>query len=316
MLFGRDAWERVRGRIQEAGLAVQPLLLEPDGSLADGDFQAAWFSPELFALKQDEAFLAAVLGCPTVRWMQSGRSGFDHPAFAQLARRGVRLSRSTAPAPAIAEYVIASVFDRFQRGPERRLAQQAQEWRPLPFKEIAGSRWLCVGFGEIGREVGRRARALGAHVTGVRRSGGDSDCADLVVTPDRMGGALAAADVVVLSVPLTPDNDGSYGRDFFAGFRAGALFVNVGRGQLLDEPALRAALDSGRVGHCVLDVTRVEPLPRGEWQWTHPQVTLTAHTSGIGSGLIGRTDALLIENLGRYLSGGPLLHELNPENFA
>ena len=150
MLFGRDAWERVRGRIQEAGLAVQPLLLEPDGSLADGDFQAAWFSPELFALKQDEAFLAAVLGCPTVRWMQSGRSGFDHPAFAQLARRGVRLSRSTAPAPAIAEYVIASVFDRFQRGPERRLAQQAQEWRPLPFKEIAGSRWLCIGFGEIG----------------------------------------------------------------------------------------------------------------------------------------------------------------------
>ena len=323
MLFGEDWWARVSARL--AHLPIEPVLLMRDGSLTSdvraidpplAGFTAAWFSPELFAIEQDEAFLRLVLDTPTLRWMQSGRVGFDHAAFAALAAKGVRIAISKGPVPAIAEYVIAAVLDHFQRGPERRAAQVAQRWERMLFREVAGSRWVFVGFGEIGRETARRARALGADVTGVRRSGGTDTDVDRIVHPDAMTEALAAADVVILSVPLTAGNDGAYGADFFAHFAAQALFVNVGRGQLLDEAALRAALDAGRIAHAVLDVTRVEPLPAGEWQWTHPRVTLTAHTSGIGSGLIERTDALLVRNLEHYLADEPLLHELDPAVFG
>lgn len=324
MLFGVDGWARVEARVRAVCPGIDPYLYGHDGVVMhDGEPLAAgaqlpdtaWFGPELFARGQDEDFLALMVAHPGLVWMQSGRAGFDHPAFRKLHEKGVRLSMSKAPAAAIGEYVLAAVFDHFQRGPERRAAQAEGRWQQLPFREVAGSRWLLVGFGEIGREVAVRARAMGAHVTGVRRSGGADAVADAMVTPDAMGEALAAADVVVLSVPLTAANDGAYGAAFLAGMKPGALFINVGRGQLLDEDALRAALDGGRPGHAVLDVTRVEPLPAGEWHWTHPRVTLTAHTSALGSGLMGRTYDLLVENIRRYVRDEPLLHELSERDF-
>ncbi|WP_439533791.1 NAD(P)-dependent oxidoreductase [Polymorphobacter sp.] len=325
MLVSADGWERVRGALDAAGLAVDPYILEHDDRVTHHGEPlppgaplppTSWFGPELFPRGQDEAFLALMLGNPNLQWMQSGRAGFDHPAFRKLFDKGVRLSMSKAPAAAIGEYVLAAVLDHFQRGPERRAAQVAERWQAFPFREVAGSRWLLVGYGEIGREVAVRARALGAHITGVRRSGGSDADTDAMVTPDTMAEALAEADVVVLSVPLTATNDGSFGAPFFAGMKKDALFINVGRGQLLDEPALAAALDSSTPGHAVLDVTRIEPLPAGAWQWRHPRVTLTAHTSAIGSGLIARTDALLVENVRRYVGGAPLLHELSARDFA
>lgn len=325
LLVPRDGWERLGARIGATGVPVEPVIFEPDGRYTieghavprdEAGFTAAWFSLDTFIRKQDELFLAEMIAAPSLQWMQSARAGYDHPAFATLSAKGVRLSMSKGPAPAIGEYVIAAALDHFQRGPERRAAQAAARWLPLPFREIAGTRWLCVGYGEIGREVARRARGLGAHVTGVRRSGGSDADADVIVAPDAMDPAMADADVVVLSVPLTGDNDGAYGAAFFAGFRPGALFINVGRGQLLDEDALKDALDRGTIGHAVLDVTRVEPLPAEGWQWQHPRLTLTAHTSGIGSGLLERTDRVLLENLQRYVGGDGLLHEVDPGAFA
>ncbi len=324
MLLGVDGWARVETRVREICPGIDPYLYGHDGVVthqgvplaADAPLpDTAWFGPELFARGQDEDFLALMVAHPGLVWMQSGRAGFDHPAFRTLHEKGVRLSMSKAPAAAIGEYVLAAVFDRFQRGPERRAAQAERRWQQLPFREVAGSRWLLVGFGEIGREVAVRARAMGAHVTGVRRSGGTDPAADAMVTPEAMAAALADADVVVLSVPLTAGNDGAYGRAFFAGMKPGALFINVGRGQLLDEDALRAALDAGQPGHAVLDVTRVEPLPADAWHWTHPGVTLTAHTSALGSGLMARTYDLLVENIRRYVRDEPLLHELSERDF-
>lgn len=325
MIVSADGWARVRGELASAGIAVDPHVFEHDGTVTrDGQPlpagaalpATAWFGPELYARGQDDAFLALMLGNAGLRWMQSGRAGFDHPAFRQLFDKGVRLSMSKAMAASIGEYVIAAALDHFQRGPERRSAQAAGVWQAYPFREVAGSRWLLVGYGEIGSEAALRARALGARVTGVRRSGGEDADVDAMVTPATMAAALAEADVVVLSVPLTGGNDGAYGAAFFAGMKPGALFINVGRGQVIDEAALEAGLDLGTPGHAVLDVTRTEPLPAEGWQWRHPRVTLTAHTSALGSGLLTRTDALLVENVGRYIAGAPLLHELSAKDFA
>ncbi|WP_156680992.1 NAD(P)-dependent oxidoreductase [Sphingomonas profundi] len=321
ILIAETGFARVAPRLAEAGITVDPVFfvdrervsyrraLMPATQAAP---TGAWFSLDLFVQKQEEAFLDTVCATPSLRFMQSGRAGYDDPAFVTLARNGVELAMSKGPAPAIAEYVLSHVLDRFQRGPERRAAQAAGEWRQMMFREVQGSTWLLVGFGAIGREIAVRARALGVTIVGVRRSGGSDADADRIVTPETIGPELAAADVVVLSVPLTAESTRAYGATFFAGAKPGALFLNVGRGPLIDDDALKAALDSGHLSHAVLDVTQVEPLPPGEWQWRHPRVTLTAHTSGVGSGLLKRTDDIFVENLRRYRDGAPLLHRIDP----
>lgn len=325
LLIGRHALSRVSDRFGNEGIAIDPVILEDDGTLIwNGQPTTidvalptiAWHSPELYALGLYGSFLKLVEHCSSIRWMQSGRAGYDEPQFAALARNGVRITMSKGPAIAMAEYTMATILDHFQRGPERRAAQQAEQWTTLPFREVAGSKWLFIGFGAIAKEAARRARAFGAHVTGVRQSGRPDPDADRIVPPGTMATPLAEADVIVLTVPLTPETADSFGVDFFAGTRRGAVFVNIGRGQLVDEDALHSALDSGHLAHAILDVTRIEPLPAGAWQWHHPSVTLTAHTSALGSGLMDRTDDVLIENMRRYCAGSALLYEIAPDLFA
>src|SRR5580704_11679889 len=106
--------------------------------------------------------MIALLNAPALQWVQSAAAGFDHPIFAQLVNKGVRLSTSHGQAVGIADYVLAGVLDHFQRAPERRAAQAERVWRRLPFREVADSVWLIVGFGAIGQAVALRARAFGA----------------------------------------------------------------------------------------------------------------------------------------------------------
>lgn len=315
VLVLEEAWAGVSDAIAAAGHRLDPVLMDLEGRLHhDGrevDVESAaaeigWFSPELFFRKLDVHYLDAMRASRTLKWLQVGRAGIDDPVFPELLGRGVKLSVSNAPAVAISEYVIWAVLDLFQGGDHRRAAQAEGQWRPAPFREIGGTKWVSLGFGSIGREVSRRARAMGAQVTGVRRSGGTDPDADAIVTPDSAAAALGDADVVVVSLPLTSETADALNADFFAGLKEGAVFVNVGRGGLVDEHALRGALDGGRISAALLDVTRVEPLPADSWLWRHPKVKVTAHTSGIGSGLLGRTRSIFVRNIGHYLRGEPL----------
>jgi phosphoglycerate dehydrogenase-like enzyme len=308
-------------RLGEA-FSVRPglefLLMGPDGrvtlhgaevSLDDARPQVGWINADLFGAAPIREYVTALLKSPDLKWVQSGAAGFDLPVFGRIVAKGARLTTSHAQAVGMSEYVLAGVLDHFQRGPERRAAQARHEWARLPFRELAGSAWLIIGFGAIGQAVAVKARAFGAQVTGVRRSAGAHPDADAMIAPADVREWLPKADVVVLSLPLSARTAGMVDAGFLAAMKPGSVLVNVGRGGLVDEAALLAALDAGKPEHALLDVFHEEPLPPESRFWDHPRVALTGHASAIGSGLTARGDSLFLDNLDRYLAGQPLRNE-------
>jgi phosphoglycerate dehydrogenase-like enzyme len=148
----------------------------------------------------------------------------------------------------------------------------------------------------------------------VRRNPAADPAADRIAAPGDLPSLLPEADVVVLACPLTAETRHMANRGFFAAMKSGSILVNVGRGGLVDEPALQAALDNGVPEHAVLDVFETEPLPRESPFWAHPRVTLTPHSSGMSAGNAPRNDALFLDNLQRFVSGQPLLNAADPKD--
>jgi phosphoglycerate dehydrogenase-like enzyme len=324
LLIYAPSYRRLEAPIAGLGPAVDLVLMDEAGglthdgrpvSIEDAAVEAAWANNEVWLGPVAREFSVAILKSPTLKWLQSGAAGFDHPIFAQLVERGVRLATSHGQAVGMADYVLWGVLDHVQRGPERRAAQAAGDWRrSLRFRELAGSEWLVIGFGAIGQGVGARARAFGARVIGVRRNQAPDPAADVIAAQADIPALLPRADVVVLSVPLTPETRHLVDAAFLDAMKPRSVLVNVGRGGLVDEPALLAALDKGVPEQAILDVFETEPLPKESPFWAHPRVTLTPHLSGVTEGQAARNDDLFLENLRRYLAGEPLLSEADPKD--
>jgi phosphoglycerate dehydrogenase-like enzyme len=322
LLIYEPSYRRLRAAIDGLGRKVEPVLVDDTGALTlggqattieDAAIEAAWANNEVWLGPVARDFSVMLLKSPGLKWLQSGAAGFDHPIFGQLVERGVRLATSHGQAVGIADYVLWGVLDHLQRGPERRAAQGAADWkRGLRFRELAGSEWLVVGFGAIGQGVGQRARAFGARVVGIRRNPDPHPAADVIAAQADIPALLPRADVVVLSAPLTAETRHLVNAEFLAAMKPRSVLVNVGRGGLVDEPALLAALDAGLPEHAILDVFDTEPLPGDSPFWTHPRVTVTSHLSGATEGQAARNDAVFLENLGRYLAGQPLISEIAP----
>ncbi|HVI31935.1 D-2-hydroxyacid dehydrogenase [Phenylobacterium sp.] len=320
LLIYEPSYRRLAGSISSE---VEPVLMSDAGELTlagravtveDAGVEAGWMNADLWAGGPGREYAVALLKSPKLRWVQSGAAGFDNPVFGKLIEKGVTLTTSHGQAVGMAEYVLWGVLDHFQRGAERRASQANRAWNRLAFREITGSHWLVIGFGAIGQGVAQRARAFGARVTGVRRSQAPHPDADAIAALSDLPRLLPQADVVVLSIPLTAESRHLVDARFLSAMKDGSVLVNVGRGGLVDEPALLAVLDAGKPEHALLDVFETEPLPPENPFWDHPRVMLTPHASGITSGQGTRNDALFLENLGRFVRGGPLLNAADPRD--
>jgi phosphoglycerate dehydrogenase-like enzyme len=321
-LVSSTAWKEFSDLLTAGTSGVSWWLMDPDGTVhpAPGTAapavatapapEVAWISNDVFRDSTLQPMTDVLLSSPIPSWVQSGAAGTDTPLLEGLIGQGTRLTTSHVTAIPIAEYVLLSVLNLYME-PERWAASaRCHQWAHRNFREVSGTTWLIVGLGGIGTEVAVRATAFGARVIGVRRSPAGDEPVDEVITPDRLAGAVPDADVIVLCAPGSADTRHLFGESMLAVVRPGAILVNVARGSLVDEDALIRSLDSGRLGHAVLDVFATEPLPADSPLWDHPGVTVTPHSSGGGLGRYRRSAEVFAANLARYLRGDPLLHEV------
>ena len=320
----RAPFDRISGRLAAMAPDLEVVVLEPDGSLTlnGRPFDTASLAPDIWWLTLDafgaqtKDYFGRLAASPYARWVQTVFAGVENPMFKPLAREGLLVTNSSAQAPAIAEYVTIHALNRLHPIAEQAEHQAAHAWKRVNFREVGQTRWLIIGFGNIGREIATRAKAFGAHVEAVRRSNSAEGLADAVSTIADLPQRLPEADVVVLACALNDETRDLADAKFFAAMKPGSILINIGRGGLVDEDALRAALDADKPAHAVLDVFKTEPLPTDSWFWDHPKVRVTPHASNRGELTGERGDALFLENLGLYLRGETLRNLVKPDDIG
>ena len=247
-------------------------------------------------------------------WIHSSSAGLDHlvsPALS-VCRAVITNSRGVY-GDALGEYVLATMLYFVKDLARLRDAQARRAWEPFEGERLAGKVLAIVGYGDIGAAIAQRATALGVQVVAHRRrpelSTGDPHVARVV---GNLRDAMAPADFVAVAAPLTPDTRHMIGAKQLSWMRPSAVLINVGRGQLIDEPALIDALQRGAIRGAALDVFETEPLPAAHPFWSMPQVLLSPHSADRVDGWLEQTMALFLDNLGRFVRDEPLANVVDP----
>jgi phosphoglycerate dehydrogenase-like enzyme len=207
----------------------------------------------------------------------------------------------------MSEYVLGWCSWVTQRTETYRAAQRERRWieTVLPGR-LRGKTMTLIGVGDIGREIARVVRAVGMHVIGVSRSGQRVPAVERVYRPGHLPRAMAAADFVVVVVPLTRKTRGLIDARALAAMRPGAWLLNIARGPVVDETALVDALQSHRIAGAILDVFPTEPLPADHVLWGLDNVVITPHVAGPSTP--EELAPVFNDNLARWLRGRPLQH--------
>jgi glyoxylate/hydroxypyruvate reductase A len=268
---------------------------------ADG----GWLSDAraLFTWNPPSGFLARM---PALQWIQNGGAGVDHLLTNTEIPPRVLITRADGLFGFwMARYVIGHLLYDAERIAAARAAQAERRWdNALDPENLTNRTALVVGFGRIGRQIGRALRELGMVVRGFVRSPRADEEFELHGVGE-LRAHLGAARVLVLSAPLTPETNHLISAKVLAHGNSQLTLVNVGRGKVIATADLIDALDRGTVGRAVLDVFEEEPLPSSSPLWTHPRVTVTPHHSGPSTPSDMVPD--MIDNLRRYADGQPIV---------
>ncbi len=247
----------------------------------------------------DGAAAQALRDAPRLRWIQSMSVGLDRLLADPPSAHVAVTTAGDGMASAIADHAMGLLLALARRIPGFVDSQAAGHWNAAARANMRGLQGLTlaiVGYGAIGRELGRRARAFGMKVVGLRRQPAADPHADEV---------LARADAVAITAPLSTATRGLFDAARLARMRRGAWLVNVSRGAIVDTPALVEALVAGHLGGAGLDVVDPEPPGSGHPVWTAPHLLLTPHVAAAGSG--AAVAAFIAANVQRFVAGLPLL---------
>jgi phosphoglycerate dehydrogenase-like enzyme len=247
---------------------------------------------------------------PRLRWIHSAAAGVDRVATPVVRGRGLLVTnaRGVFSRP-IAEYVVMMSLAIARRLPQLLELQRERTWQPLRGRELSELTIGIIGYGSIGVELAGLLRPFGCRILATRRhpDRGPGDAAHVELHGlDHLDEVLRASDIVVVAAPLTDQTAGLIGADQLALMREDAWLINIARGRLIDELALRRALSSGWIGGAVLDVFSEEPLPPDSPLYDVPHLLITPHTSWASDRVAQRTVDLFTENLRAFRAGEPL----------
>jgi phosphoglycerate dehydrogenase-like enzyme len=265
---------------------------------------------------------------PEIRWLQLHSAGANHILDHPIMQGDVDITTvSGIHATPIAEYAFASILAHRWRVPLWTHCQREREWPKARWKlysrpELRGSTLGIIGYGSIGREVGRLGHAFGMRVLALRRSAGPSERGYAVentgdpegAIPERFypAGALhemlAECDYVVVALPLTPATLGFLGERELRAMKPTAYLINIARGPIIDEAAVVRALREEWIAGAGLDVFEQEPLPSDSPLWNLENALISPHVAGFTPRYDERAATLFARNLARYLEGERLLN--------
>jgi phosphoglycerate dehydrogenase-like enzyme len=307
-LWNAPAWlpERLQGDFPAVDIVHLPRYDDLTDQIPDAEILIAWsIRPEQIKHAQH------------LRWIHSPAAAVHQLMYPELIESDIILTNAReVHGPVVAEHVLAQIFALAKKLPQavhlqqKRVWGQETLWNDLPrVREIAGATLGLVGVGSIGREVAKRASALGMRVIAVREhpEKGTPEGVTLVLPSSQLAELLSQSDYVVLATPVTASTTALMNAARLAKMKPDACLINVGRGPLVDEAALAEALSSHRLAGAALDVFCKEPLPADSPLWDLDHLLITPHTAALTERLWSRHYDLIRENLRRYLAGEPLL---------
>ncbi len=246
---------------------------------------------------------------PRLEWIHSFSAGVDRVATPAVRARGLTVTnaRGVFSRP-IAEYVVMMCLAVARRLPQLLELQRERTWQPLRGRELGGMTIGIVGYGSIGSDIARLLEPFGASIVATRRrpERGTEEPNVELLAPDQLTVLLGRSDVVVVAAPLTEETAGMIGAPQLREMKEGGWLINIARGRLIDELALRRALEAGWIAGAVLDVFTEEPLSPDSPLYGTPNLILTPHTSWSSDRVVERSVTLFIENLQRFAEGKPL----------
>lgn len=270
---------------------------------------------------------------PRLRWVQLHQAGVDMAAEHSLYSNSdvIFTTASGVHAIPIAEYTMAMVLAFAHHLPEMMEDKLTSSWpkerwnRYLP-QELFGATIGIIGYGSIGRQIARLAQAFGMKVLAMKQNlrqleeintyqvaeTGDpsGDIPDRIYPPEALNSMLKECDYVAITVPLTEQTRHMIDANALKSMKSEAVLINIARGDIIDQPALIDALQRQQIRGAALDVFTPEPLPSDNPIWALPNVIQSPHIAGLTPHYYDRTVELFAENLRRFLSGEPLLNQV------
>ena len=312
LLISDNVWGRHADAIRAISPGITPIIYEGNEVLPEeiiSTINTVFYSSDLWP-ERSRGFVLSILKSTSVKWMHTFSAGVDSPFFVQLMERGIRLTNSSgATASPIAQTTILYMLALSRNVRAWFQHQEKHEWARQEFAELDGARLAVIGMGPIGIEIARLGVALNMNVEAIRRTPtGSEPCPTFSF--DQLHSVLARADWVAVALPLTDNTRQIFNAETFAIMKSGAHFVNVGRGELVDEESLVAALQSGHLAGAALDVFATEPLPSDSPLWDMDNVIITPHSSSASAQSGLRSEDIFLKNLARYVAGEPMVNEV------
>jgi D-2-hydroxyacid dehydrogenase (NADP+) len=301
--------QAIRKRWPETRVLHLPDYDQLPGELADTDIFVG-YSLRAQQLKEGKK----------LKWIHSTAAGVAQLMYPELRDSGIMVTNPSGIfSVPMAEHTMGLLLALARNFPDSVRQQDRGRWaqqeiwdQPQHLTELNGKVLLIAGYGSIGQEVAKRAKAFDMRVWGVTRSGqGDGTHAERIFSAAQLHEALPDADYLLISAPETAETKHLIGAAEIARMKRGARLINVGRGSLLDETALVFALENGTLGGAALDVAETEPLPAESPLWKAPNLFLTPHTSGVSDRLWDRQTEILIELLERWFDGREMFNRVD-----